>query len=124
MTAIRFPNSVGIGSGGGRTDSHHETRGVRGLIKSHKSSDVIEISTEAKNRFAKDNLIRLEKVKLMKEAKDYRIELNEELKFKEADLRNVYRMIKISDAKSKLKEGFFDLYEDYIIKKIINKPEI
>jgi anti-sigma28 factor (negative regulator of flagellin synthesis) len=125
MTAIRFPNSVGIGSNSGRTEnSHHEVKGLRRIVKSDRGSDVIEISSEAKIRFEKDNLIRLEKVKLFKEAIKYSAELAEDIKFKEADLRNVYRLGKISDAKEKIRDRFYDLNEEFVLKKLLQKPEV
>ncbi len=125
MTAIRFPNSVGIGSNGSRTDSSHtELKGPRRLVKPDRSSDVIEISSEAKIRFEKDNLVRIEKVKLLKDAKFYSADLAEDIKFKEADLRNVYRLDRIRDAKEKIKEGFYDLNEDFVLRKLLEKPEI
>jgi len=125
MTAIRFPNSVSIGNNGNRTDSsHHDLKGARKIIKTDRGSDVIEISSEAKIRFEKDNLVRIEKLKLLKEARDYFAELTDDIKFKEADLRNVYRLVKISDAKEKIRKQFYDLNEDYVLKKMLEKPEV
>jgi len=125
MTAIRFPNSVGIGSNGNRTDnSHPEMKGPRRIMKTDRGSDVIEISSEAKIRFEKENLVRLEKVKLLKAAKNYTADLADEIRFKEADLRNVYRLSKISEAKDKIKEGFYDLNEDFVLRTLLEKPEV
>lgn len=125
MTAIRFPNSVGIGSNGNRTDgSHHEVKGPRRIVKTGRGSDVIEISSEAKIRFENENIIRLEKVRLMKEAKVYNENLAEDLKFKEADLRNVYRLGKIFDARAKIRDGFYNLNEDFVLRKLLEKPEV
>jgi len=125
MTAIRFPNSVGIGSNGNRADnSHHEMKGPRRIVKTDRGSDVIEISSEAKVRFEKDNLIRLERVKLLKDVKEYSVSLAEDIHFKEADLRNVYRLGKISGAKEKIRDGFYDLNEDFVLRKLLEKPEV
>ncbi len=125
MTAIRFPNSVGIGSNSSRTDrSHIEAKGTRRIITSERGNDVIEISSEAKVKFEKDNLVRLEKVKLLKEAKNYLEVLAEDIRFKEADLRNVYRLGKISEAKSRVRDNFYDRYEKFIIEKMLDKPEV
>ncbi len=125
MTAIRFPNSVGIGSNGNRTDgSHHEVKGPRRIVKSDRGSDVIEISSEAKIRFEKENIVRLEKVKLFKEAQVYSLNLADEIRFKEADLRNVYRLGKISEARDKLGSGFYELNEDFVLRKLLEKPEV
>jgi len=125
MTAIRFPNSVGIGSNGSRTEGgRHEVKGPRRVVKTDRGSDVIEISSEAKIRFEKENLVKLEKVKLLKEARIYSSALAEDIKFKEADLRNVYRLGKISDAKEKIRDGFYDLNEDFVLGKLLKKPEI
>lgn len=125
MTAIRFPNSVGIGSNGSRTDgTHHEVKGPRRIVKTGRGSDVIEISSEAKIRFEKENIIKLERVRLLKEAEVFSLNLAEEIKFKEADLRNVYRLGKISDARAKLRDGFYDLNEDFVLRKLLEKPEV
>lgn len=125
MTAIRFPNSVGIGSNGSRTENNHrDVKGPRRIVKTDRNSDVIEISSEAKLRFAKDNVIRLEKVKLLKEAEKYSVNLAEDINFKEADLRNVYRPGKISETKDKMRDSFYDLNEDFVIRKLIGKPEV
>ncbi len=125
MTAIRFPNSVGIGSNGSRTgNSNHEVNGPRRIVKTDRGSDVIEISSEAKVRFEKDNLVRLERVKLLKEVKEYSASLAEDIRFKEADLRNVYRLGKISEAKEKIRNGFYDLNEDFVLRKLLEKPEV
>jgi len=125
MTAIRFPNSVGIGSNGSRTDGfHHEVKGPRRVVKTGRGSDVIEISSEAKIRFESENLVRLEKIRLLKEAKVYSANLAEDIRFKEADLRNVYRLGKISDAKEKIRDGFYDLNEEFVLRKLLQKPEI
>ena len=120
MTAIRFPNSVGIGSNGNRTDgSHHEVKGPRRIVKSDRGSDVIEISSEAKIRFEKENIVKLEKVKLLKEAKIFAASLTQEIRFKEADLRNVYRIGKIFEARDKLENGFYDKNEDFVLGKLL-----
>ena len=125
MTAIRFPNSVGIGSNGNRTDgSHHEVKGPRRIVKSDRGSDVIEISSEAKIRFEKENIVKLEKVKLLKEARIFAASLTQEIRFKEADLRNVYRIGKIFEARDKLENGFYDKNEDFVLGKLLEKPEI
>ena len=125
MTAIRFPNSVGIGSNSSRTDrSHIDVKGPRRIITTERGSDVIEISSEAKIRFEKDNLVRLEKVKLLKEAKNYSDILAEDIKFKEADLRNIYRLGRISEAKNRIRENFYDRNEDFILGKMLDKPEV
>lgn len=124
MTAIRFPNSVGIGSSNSRTDLRHDGRGIKAFNKTVRGSDVIEISSEAKNRFEKDNLVKLEKVRLFKEALKYRVDLNSEIKFSEGDLRNIHRLNRITDVKEKMKNGFYDVYENSILEKIIDKQLI
>lgn len=125
MTAIRFPNSVGIGSNGSRTDnSHPEMKGPRRIIRTDRGSDVIEISPEAKIRFEKDNLVKLERVKLLKEAKKYSSDLAENIRFKDADLRGVYRLNKISEARDKLRVKFYDHNENFVLRKLLEKPEV
>ncbi len=125
MTAIRFPNSVGIGTNGSRTgNSHNEMRGPRRIVKNDRESDLIEISSEAKVRFERDNLIKLERVKLLKDVKEYSASLDEDIRFKEADLRNVYRLGKIFESKEKVRNGFYDLNEDFVLRKLLEKPEV
>ncbi len=125
MTAIRFPNSVGIGGNGSRTgSSHHEMNGPRRIVKTDRGSDVIEISSEAKVRFERDNLVKLERVRLLKDVKEYSASLAEDIRFKEADLRNVYRIGKIFEAKEKIKNGFYERNEDFVLRKLLEKPEV
>lgn len=125
MTAIRFPNSVGIGSNGGKADNvHHEVKNQRRIVKTSRGSDVIEISSEAKTRFERESLVKLEKIRLMKAAKKISESLDGDIRFREADLRNVYRLGKISDAKEKIRAGFYDDNDDFVIGKLLEKPEI
>lgn len=125
MTAIRFPNSVGIGTNGSRADnSHSEMKGPRRIVKNDRGSDVIEISSEAKVRFERDNLIKLERVKLLREVKEYSASLAEDINFKDADLRDVYRPGKISVAREKIRNGFYERNEDFVLRKLLEKPEV
>jgi hypothetical protein len=125
MTAIRFPNSVGIGNNGGRAEnSQHDVRRPKLLNSVYRNSDVVDISTEAKKRYERDNLVKLERVRLQKEAAEYSGILADVIKNNESDLRKVYRADKIAEAKNKLDSGFYDTEESYVLKKMLEKPEI
>jgi len=126
MTAIRFPNSVGIGTNNNsRTDrSRIDLKGPRRIVTTERGSDVIEISSEAQIKFEKDNLVRLEKVKLLKEAKNYLNILAEDIKFKEADQRNVYRPGRIFDTKDNISAKFYEFNEEFVLRKMLDKPEV
>jgi hypothetical protein len=124
MNAIHFPGSISTGNNGSRTEmGRHEIK-RNNFAKTHGGSDVIEISAEAKNRFEMENLVRLDRIRLKKETDYYRRELAEYIDFKEADLRNIYRLDKIRDAKRKLYDGFYDNPPDEIFKKLVEKPDL
>lgn len=124
MNAIHFPGSFGIGSNSNRTEmGRHEIR-RSSFAKTHGGSDMIEISAEAKDRFERENLVRLDRIRLKKETEIYRGELEEYIDFKEADLRNIYRLDKIRDARRKLHDGFYDNPPDEILKKLVEKPDL
>ncbi len=124
MNAIHFPGSIITGNNGSRTEmGRHEIK-KNSFAKTHGGSDVIEISAEAKDRFEKENLVRLDRIRLKKETENYRRELAEFIDFKEADLRNIYRLDKIREAKRKLFDGFYDNPPDEIFKKLVEKPDL
>lgn len=124
MNAIHFPDSVGIRSNGSRTDIARYDVKRPAYIKRSVSSDMLDISDEAKSRFERENLIKLDRARLKKETENYRKELAEYMDFKEADRRNIYRLDKITDARRKLHEGFYDNPPDEILEKLVAKPEI
>lgn len=125
MTIIRFPNSVGIRSNGGRAESSfHEAKRPKLIGNAYRNADVVDISTEAKKRFEKDNLVRLEMTRLHKEAAEYFQFLSEAADIRDSDLRKVYRPWKIAEVREKLGSGFYDRSEDVILKKMLEKPEI
>lgn len=124
MNAIHFPGSYGIGNNSNRTEMGRHDVKKSGFIKNRGGSDLIEISAEAKYRFERENLVRLDRIRLKKETEIYRRELAEYIDFKEADLRNVYRLDKIRDARRKLYEGFYDNPPDEIFKKLVEKPDL
>jgi len=125
MTTIKFPDSSGIKMGGGGSDLNRY-----GVSADHKTgyskdrSDIVEISTEAKMKFNEDNLIRLEKVKILKEAREYSKTLDEIIKFKEADLRKIYRLNKIIDANNKILSKFYSENEDSVLRKLLDMPNV
>jgi hypothetical protein len=122
MTTIRFPNSVGIRSNGGRAEnSFHEAKRPKLIGNACRNADVVDISTEAKRRYEKDNLVKLEKIRLHKDAAEYLKVLDKTLGIREPDPRNVYRPAKIAEVKDKLASGFYERSEDVILRKILEK---
>ncbi|HOP63827.1 MAG TPA: hypothetical protein PK358_13345 [Spirochaetota bacterium] len=124
MDAIRFPGSYGIGNNSGRTEMGRHDIKRSGFSGTRGGSDVIEISPEAKDRFERENLVRLDRIRLKKETESYRRKLADYIDFKEADLRNIYRLDKIREARRKLYEGLYDNPSDEILKKLVEKPDL
>jgi len=123
MTAIRFPGSVGFGNSGIRTDNSPLEMKKPGYIKRVETADMLEISSEAKERFQSENLVRLDRIRLRKEAESYKAMLAEHIEWKGGDLRNVYRLRKIIDAKVNLAVGVYDNPDDAMLKKMLDKQE-
>ncbi|MCL1833166.1 MAG: hypothetical protein FWG49_01565 [Leptospirales bacterium] len=120
MTIIKFPDSVGIrGNGGGSDLNRYDIGSSRKTGFSRDRSDHVEISPEAKMKFNEDNLIRLEKIKALKEAREYSKTLADVIRFKDADLRKIYRLNKITDANNKLSSEFYSDNEDTILRRLI-----
>ena len=125
MTIIKFFDSSGIKMGGGGVDlNRYEVNDGRKTGYSKDRSDIVEISLEAKMKFNEDNLIKLEKVKTLKEAREYHKYLDEIIKFKEADLRKIYRLHKITDANNKISSKFYSENEDLVLRKLLDIPPI
>jgi len=124
MTAIRFPGSVGFGNSGIRTDNGPLEMNRPGYIKRAETADMLEISSEAKERFNEENLVRLDRIRLRKEAAAYKAMLAEHIEWKGGDLRNVYRLRKIIDAKVNLAVGVYDNPDDAMLAKMLDKPEV
>jgi len=125
MTTIKFPDSSDLRMGGGGSNlNRYEVSDGSKTVYSKDRSDIVEISIEAKMKFYEDNIIKLEKVKILKEAKEFYKYLDEIIKFKEADLRKIYRLNKIVDANNKMASGFYSKNEDSVLKKLIDMPNI
>ena len=125
MTIIKFLDSSGIrGNGRGSDLNWHEISEGRKIGYSKERSDIVEISPEAKMKFNEDNLIRLEKVRILKEAREYSKHLAEIIRFNEADLRKIYRLNKITDANNKIISKFYSENEDSVLKRLIDMPNI
>jgi len=125
MTIIKFPDSTNIrGNGGGSVLNWHDTGESRQIVYSKDRTDIVEISPEAKMKFNEDNLIRLEKVKALKEAREYLKDLTEVIRFKEADLRKIYRLNKITDANNKILSEFYSENEDRVLRRLIEMPNV
>jgi len=125
MTIIKFPDSVSIrGNGGGSVLNLYDTGESRKTGYSRDKSDLVEISPEAKMKFNADNLIKLEKVKILKEAREYSKSLAEIIRFKEADLRKIYRLNKITDANNKILSKFYSENEDSVLRSLLDIPNV
>ena len=125
MTIIKFPDSSEIRMGSGGADmNRYETGAGRNTDYSKDRSDIVEISVEAKMKFNKDNIVKLEKVKAMKEAREYSDNLDAIIKFKEADLRKIYRLNKINDANNKLSAKFYSENEDSVLRRLLDMPNV
>jgi anti-sigma28 factor (negative regulator of flagellin synthesis) len=125
MSIIKFPDSVTIRGSGREPDSTwNDVRNSPKIAYSKDKSDLVEISAEAKMKYFQDNLIRLEKVKSLKEAREYAEYLADKIRFKEADLRKVYRLNKITDANNKIKSQFYSENEDKVLRKMIEMPAV
>ena len=124
MAAIRFPESVGIGNNGIRTGSGPLEKNRPSYLKRDIAADMLEISSEAKERFNRENLVKRDRIRLMKEAASYKAMLADYIEWKDADLRNVYRLRKIIDAKVNLSVGAYDDPGDEMISKMLDKPEV
>ena len=124
MAAIRFPESVGTGNNGIRTGNGPLEKSRPSYIKRANTADMLEISSEAKERFNEENLVRLDRIRLRKEAEGYKAMLAEHIEWKGGDLRNVYRLRKIIDAKVNLAVGMYDNPDDAMLAKMQAKPEV
>jgi len=125
MTIIKFPDSTSIRGNSGESDlNRYDTGNSRKIVYSKDRSDIVEISPEARMKFNEDNLIRLEKVKILKEAREYSKSLAEIIRFKEADLRKIYRLNKITDANNKLLSEFYSENEDSVLRRLIDMPNV
>ncbi len=124
MAAIRFPGSVGFGNSGIRTENGPFEMKKPDYIKRAQTADMLEISSEAKERFNEENLVRLDRIRLRKEAESYKAMLAEHIEWKGGDLRNVYRLKKIIDAKVNLAVGVYDNPDDAMLAKMLDKPDV
>ncbi len=124
MNAIFFPGSLGIGNNSNRTEMGRHDIKKSGFSKNHGGRDLLDISAEAKEMFEKENLIKLDRLRLKKETEIYRRELAEYIDFKETDMRNIYRPDKILAARRKLYDGFYDNPPYEILKKLVEKPDL
>jgi hypothetical protein len=124
MTIIKFPDSANIRGHGGSALSWHNANDDRKIVYPKDRSDIVEISPEAKMKFNEDNLIRLEKAKILKEAREYSKNLAEIMRFNEADLRKIYRLNKIIDVNNKILSKFYSENEDSVLRRLIDMPNV
>lgn len=121
MDAIRFPDSVVIGSKRPKGDLIHYERS-QGRDKAYrKGSDSIEISLAARERFERDNLVKLERVRLKNESLKYMEELKSYISFADGDLRKIIRLSKVLEAKDNIAIGFYDDMPSTETEKMIEK---
>lgn len=116
MKIIPFPGS-GLTKRGNSSENYRmdENRPLY-LIKKKNGSDKIEISAEAKMKFQQEKIVKLNKARLVKEAREFFTELDRELHFADSDPRKAMREYKIAEAKLKLSSGFYDNMENNILK--------
>lgn len=121
MKIIPYPGS-GLTKRGNSSENHRMDYDKPLYLKRQKSGgDKIEISAEAKLRFQQDNIVKLDRAKLLKEAREYFRELDSELKFASADPRINARGDKIAEVKMKYESGFYDNMENNILRIIAEK---
>ena len=121
MKIIPYPGS-GLTKRGNSSENHRMDYDKPLYLKRQKSGgDKIGISAEAKLRFQQDNIVKLDRAKLLKEAREYFRELDSELKFASADPRINARGDKIAEVKMKYESGFYDNMENNILRIIAEK---
>jgi len=124
MAAIRFPESVGIGNRGIRTGSGPLENKRPSYVKRAGAADMLEISSEAQERFRSENLVLLDRIRLMKEAGKFRAMLADDIDWRGADLRNVYRLRNIVEARRKLADGVYDDPSEEMLRSMLEGPEL
>ena len=121
MKIIPYPGS-GLTKRGNSSENHRMDYDKPLYLKRQKSGgDKIEISAEAKLRFQQDNIVKLDRARLMKEAREYFSELDRDINFSDADHRRNVRGEKIAEAKIKSENGFYDNMENNILRIIAGK---
>ncbi len=121
MKIIPYPGS-GLTKRGNSSENHRMDYDKPLYLKRQKSGgDKIEISAEAKLRFQQDNIVKLDRARLMKEAREYFRELDRDLNFADSDHRSNLRGEKITEAKIKSENGFYDNMENNILRIIAEK---
>jgi len=121
MKIIPYPGS-GLTKRGNSSENHRMDYDKPLYLKRQKSGgDKIEISAEAKLRFQQDNIVKLDRARLMKEAREYFRELDRDINFNDADPRKNLRGEKIAEAKIKSESGFYDNMENNILRIIAEK---
>lgn len=121
MKIIPYPGS-GLTKRGNSSENHRMDYDKPLYLKRQKSGgDKIEISAEAKLRFQQDNIVKLDRARLMKEAREYFRELDRDLNFNDADPRRNFRGEMITEAKIKSESGFYDNMENNILRIIAEK---
>jgi len=121
MKIIPYPGS-GLTKRGNSSENHRMDYDKPLYLKRQKSGgDKIEISAEAKLRFQQDNIVKLDRARLLKEAREYFRELDRELNFASADHRSNARGYKTAEVKMKLESGFYDNIENNILRIIAEK---
>jgi|GEM_PF-6702136 len=94
------------------------------LVRKNPGRDSLEISTEAREKFHQNRAIDLNKERLKREAGEIAREIDRDIHFRESDLRKVYRLDKILEAREKLESGFYDRLSNEDLASIFKKPRI
>ena len=121
MKIIPFPGS-GLTKRGNSSENYRmDANRPLYLNKKKSESDIIDISAEAKMKFQQENIIKLNKARLVKEARELFTKLDKELHFSDSDPRKTMRENKIVEAKLKLDSSFYNNMENNILKIIVEK---
>lgn len=121
MKIIPFPGS-GLTKRGNSSDNYRmDANRPLYLNKKKSGRDRLDISAEAKMKFQQENIIKLNKARLVKEARELFTKLDKELHFSDSDPRKTMRENKIVEAKLKLDSSFYNNMENNILKIIVEK---
>ncbi|HON17296.1 MAG TPA: hypothetical protein PLA51_12545 [Spirochaetota bacterium] len=119
MNAIHFPESMAISGNKPKGDLIHHERSS-GKSNSYKNgSDSIEISKAARERFERENLVKLDRVRLKNESLKYMEELKEY--FADGDRRKILRLGKVVEIKDNMKANFYNNLPEAEMEKMVEK---
>ena len=119
MNAIHFPESMAISGNKPKGDLVHYERSHGKASSYRKGSDSIEISQAARERFERENLVKLDRVRLKNESLKYMEELKEY--FADGDRRKILRLGKVVEIKDNMKANFYNNLPETEMEKMVEK---